>query len=100
MSRFYRFDPKKAAANATKHGVEFADAISTFNDATGIDMYDEKHSKTEDRWFRIGLSQSGVVLVTVYVEYEEGSNSFIRIISSRRAKPDEVLQYLRMRGTT
>jgi hypothetical protein len=98
VSRYFDFDDNKAAKNAVKHGVTFSDAISTFDDELGLDVYDHAHSTREDRWFRVGLSASGVVLVTVYTEEEDGRNTVIRIITSRRAKPDEVERYLRFRG--
>ena len=54
-----------------------------FNDLQRIEIYDEEHSITEDRYNTIGLVDD--VLFVVYTERKES----IRLISARVATPKE-----------
>jgi len=67
----FDWDPRKAAANARKHGILFADAVLG-----------------EERWVTIGMDAVGRILVVVYAWL--GDN--IRIISARPATKRECRQ--------
>ena len=54
-----------------------------FNDLQRIEIYDEEHSITEDRYNTIGLVDD--ILFVVYTERKES----IRLISARVATPKE-----------
>jgi len=80
----------KNLANQKKHGVSFQEARRLF--VSGIDyleVFDEAHSETEDRFLAIGPIPGGLVLV-VWTEQDE---SIIRIISARWATPREQRLY-------
>ncbi len=59
----FEWDPDKADANLTKHGVSFEQASELF--MSGVDfleIFDEAHSVVEERFLAIGPIRSGVVL--------------------------------------
>ncbi|MCY7278822.1 MAG: BrnT family toxin, partial [Phormidesmis sp. CAN_BIN44] len=60
----YQWDREKAAANLNKHGIDFADAASTFSDDLAITVTDERFE--EERFITIGMDALGRVLVVVY----------------------------------
>jgi len=66
------WDPRKAAANLRKHGVDFADAGTVFHDEQAI-----------------GMDALGRVLVVVYTWREDSP----RLISARKATARERRQY-------
>ena len=91
MLRF-EWDENKNRANRKKHGVWFEEAIQCFDDAQALLFFDKDHSDEEDRFLLLGVSGSGRVLVISHCEASEG-HSVIRIISARKAKPQEVKTY-------
>lgn len=84
----FQYDPAKAAANARKHGVSFADAEGVFYDPFASEIADPD-AVDEDRFVRIGESSVGIILVVVYTMRGED----VRLISARRATPHEVREY-------
>lgn len=82
----FEWDEDKSEANRKKHQVRFDEAQTVFLDPQAIDLYDEDHSETEDRFVRIGLSGKLKVLLVVYCERDE---NHIRIISARKATAEE-----------
>lgn len=71
----YQWDREKAAANLNKHGIDFADAVSTFLDALAITITDERFE--EERFITIGMDALGRVLVGgVYVAWQRDSVDF------------------------
>lgn len=78
----FEWDDNKEQKNIAKHGLDFSTAVLVFGDENRIEMYDEAHSETEDRYITIGAI-NGVVTV-LYVVYTERSEA-IRIISARCA---------------
>ena len=83
----FRWDPKKAAANVTKHGVSFEEAQSAFDDDLGAYYPDTLH---EARFILIGHSVKRRLLFVVHAEV---GASFIRIISARKATKHEKAHY-------
>jgi hypothetical protein len=59
----FEWDPRKAEANAAKHGVSFDDAVTVFLDARALDGPDLQHSATERRYLRLGRAADGPALV-------------------------------------
>ena len=84
----FEWDDNKAANNLRKHGVSFVEASTVFADPAGIDEEDD--DPDEERWKRIGLTQSGLLSV-IYTERA----SRIRIISARKATRHEQDSYSR-----
>jgi uncharacterized DUF497 family protein len=83
----YEWDPDKARANVRKHKIEFADAVAVFADEMAITMEDERPE--EDRFVTIGMDTLGRILVVVFTWRGDD----IRIISARKATPNERRQY-------
>ena len=46
----FEWDPRKAEANAVKHGVTFDDAVTVFLDPDALDGPDLQHSSAESRF--------------------------------------------------
>jgi uncharacterized DUF497 family protein len=90
----FEWDPRKAAANAAKHGVSFDEAVSVFLDANGLDGADLQHSTAEERFRRLGRSANGRVLMIAYTLRRSSNVETIRIISARRASRRERAAYL------
>ncbi len=87
----FEWDPRKAAANARKHGVSFEKARSVFADERAKLIDDPDHSEDEDRFIPMGLSSTLRVLIVCHCYREEGN--VIRIISARKATADEAKFY-------
>jgi uncharacterized protein len=85
----FEWDADKAASNAKKHGVSFAEAMTVFGDPLELTIPDPYHSQSEPRYLSIGLSAAGRLLVVAYTEREERT----RILSAREATPKERRQY-------
>jgi uncharacterized DUF497 family protein len=62
----FEWDPRKAEANAAKHGVTFDDAVTVFLDPDALDGPDLQHSSAESRFRRLGRGADGRVLIVAY----------------------------------
>ena len=71
------WDREKELANIRKHGVDFETAVQAFKDIHRKINVDEKHAKSEDRFFCVGKVEGRVL--TVRFTYREGK---IRIIGA------------------
>ena len=87
----FTWDPGKARANLSKHGISFEEAETVFSDDNAILVPDPDHSDAEERFLLIGLSAALRVLVVVHCE--PGPDKTIRFISARRATRSERGQY-------
>jgi len=83
----FEWDPDKARANLRKHGVDFADAATVFDDPLAVTISDE--GAEESRLVTIGRDAEARVVVVVYV----WRGTRIRIISARRATRRERRRY-------
>ncbi len=83
----FEWDESKNRANKRKHRVSFEEAQTVFWDENGRLLDDPDHSKSEDRFILMGLSNNLRVLVVPHT-YRK-SESVIRIISARRANRRE-----------
>jgi uncharacterized DUF497 family protein len=84
----FEWDPRKAASNARKHGIHFADAVSVLEDDRAITMRDDAYG--EERWVTVGMDAVGRILVVVYA----WRGKSVRIISARLATPAERTEYM------
>ena len=84
----FEWDPRKAAANVRKHGIQFADAVVVLEDERALTLRDD--SREEERWVTIGMDALARVLAVVYT----WRGAAARIISARPATPNESRQYL------
>ena len=87
----FEWDPRKARANLTKHGVSFEEAQSVFYDDEALFRDDDEHSDDEERFVLLGLSS--ILRILVVVHCFRGTDDVIRIISARKATPSEAGQY-------
>ncbi len=89
------WDPRKAEANITKHGVTFAQAATVLLDPLHVTVFDTAHSQDEERWFTLGTSNEGKLLAVshTYHQPEQSAQAKVRIISAREATRRERQQY-------
>ena len=85
----FEWDPAKGIENASKHGVEFTEAMTTFGDPLEVVIPDPDHSSGERRFLSVGLSSAGGLLVVAYTERQQR----IRLISAREATARERKAY-------
>ncbi|HEX6903827.1 MAG TPA: BrnT family toxin [Thermoanaerobaculia bacterium] len=84
------WDDAKNLANQRKHGVSFEQAAELFASSSDyLEIFDEAHSESEDRFIAIGPIAQGLVLV-VWTEMDDET---LRIISARWADPREQALY-------
>ncbi|MEW6079257.1 MAG: BrnT family toxin [Thermodesulfobacteriota bacterium] len=83
----YEWDARKAQHNLKKHGVDFADAVSVFDDLNTITIEDA--CEQEQRFVSIGIDCFARILVVVYT----WRGDTIRIISARKATRKEQKHY-------
>ena len=90
----FEWDPRKADANARKHGVSFELASTVFRDPGAKSIYDMDHSTEEERWLTLGIGSTGILLVVhhTFAEIDPGT-AIVRIISGRKATRREQRQY-------
>lgn len=87
----FTWDETKARSNAKKHGVSFDEAQSAFSDERARVIDDPDHSDDEDRFILLGMSSKPRILIVVYAYRDKESH--IRIISARKATPQERALY-------
>ena len=92
-SERFDWDPAKKASNVRKHGITFEEASEVFADPGRIQWISSDPEEDEERWTAVGLVRMRILAV-VYTE----RGDLIRIISARKASPDERRQY--DQGTT
>ena len=85
----YAWDPPKDVLNQRKHGLSLADGIPALEDPNRDCLIDDRFDYGEERLITLGLNQQQVLYV-VTTEWDEET---IRIISVRRADPDELERY-------
>ncbi len=83
----YQWDPEKAAINLRKHGIDFADAATIFEDEAALTVTDDVAE--EERFVTLGMDALGRLLVVVYTWREAD----LRIISARKATRAERMRY-------
>ena len=102
----FEYDPEKNRKNIEKHGISFQSAARVFFDYDRIELYDEGHSETEDRYDTIGDTSAGNLTTIgtlqdtpridniLFVAYTE------RIVSDKPGKPEEVIRLISARMAT
>jgi len=83
----FEWDHHKAASNLKRHRIDFADAVTVFDDLNAITIDDPDHN--EHRFITIGIDAYARLLVVVYTWREEN----IRLISARKATKQEQKYY-------
>jgi uncharacterized protein len=94
MDYDFEWDPTKATENASKHGVTFEEAATILLDPLALSVFDEAHSEDEERWFTIGQSSAGNLLVVVHTfEADAPTHARVRVISARKPTSRERQSY-------
>ncbi len=84
------WDKNKNKENIRKHGIAFEEAKEVFNDPNAIEFYDKLHStENEDRYICIGDIGNYLLIVVIFTD----RNGVTRIISARKAEPEEEAVY-------
>jgi uncharacterized DUF497 family protein len=83
------WDEVKNLANRRKHGISFEEAEELFSSYDYLEIFDESHSESEDRFIAIGPIASGLILIA----WTERDNDTRRIISARWADEREQALY-------
>jgi len=76
-------------ANRKKHGVMFEEGITVFGDPLSLNMPDPDHSRSEQRYIVMGMSDRYRLLVVCYTEIDQNT----RINSARQATRAERKSY-------
>ncbi len=90
MDLVFEWDRIKANLNFPKHGVNFTEAITVFNNPLAKIFDDEAHSKNEKREIIIGHSSRGRLLIIIFTERKQ---NLIRLINARVATKKERKDY-------
>ena len=83
----FEWDQNKASANLKKHRIDFADAVTVFDDLNAVTIDD--HDYAEERFITIGMDAYGRIIVVVYT----WRGDIIRLISARKATKREQKYY-------
>ena len=89
----FAWDGRKARLNLVKHGVSFEEAQTVLLDEDARLITDPDHSDTEERFVMLGFSLQARCLIVIHC-YRE-ADTVIRLISARRATPQEESMYWR-----
>ena len=89
----FEWDPEKNEINIRKHGVNFDEAETVFEDEMAIMIYDENNSDTEERFKIVGISAKLRELTVCHCY--RNSDDITRIISARKATTSEIKLYKR-----
>lgn len=84
----FEWDDIKEAENWKKHKVWFDEASTALKDPLMVEFLDD--SKGDERWIAFGMSSKLRLLI---VAYEVKSEDAARIISARKATPNERKEY-------
>ena len=87
----FEWDERKNRTNRRKHRVSFEEAQTAFADEHGLLIDDPEHSDTEKRFVLLGMSSALRILIVCHCYRAAGD--VIRIISARRADPQERKDY-------
>ena len=85
------WDENKHDDNIKKHGIDFYEAATVFDDPYAVMEYDEEHSYCEERFVIIGISENMRVLIVCHCFRDDDDK--VRIISARKATRPEANQY-------
>ena len=90
----FEWDPRKAEANFSKHGISFEEAAEVFRDPLALTIPDDEHSVGEFRWITLGRdARSQFVLVVHTYDQPDEAMARIRIISARKPSRAEIHEY-------
>ena len=91
----FEWNSTKADAKLKKHSVSFEEAKTVFYDEFAT-LFEDEYAQGEERFILLGKSHLSRVLVVVHCERGR-NNEVVRIISARKATPNEQKHYRRAR---
>ena len=89
------WDENKNIKNMAKHGIDFNDAITIFDDDERLEALDTRNDYGEERLQVIGEAKPGVLMVAYTWRHDATTR---RIISARTASAKERALYNSMKG--
>lgn len=84
----FEWDDGKAASNQRDHGVTFEMAREAFRDAFAVEWIDDRQDAAEPRFAMLAMVESRLLFVAYTMRGDR-----IRIISARKAEPQERRRY-------
>ena len=84
----FTWDERKNRINKRKHGVGFETAVLVFDDPYHVSRLDREVAG-ELRWQTIGMVKGMQVLLVAHTMLEFGNAEVARVISARKATPQE-----------
>jgi uncharacterized protein len=84
----FTWDERKNRSNKRKHGVGFETAVLVFDDPYHVSRLDREVAG-ELRWQTIGMVRGIQVLLVAHTLVESGDAEIVRVISARKATPQE-----------
>ncbi len=90
----FEWDDNKNKKNIDKHGIDFNDALTIFDDDDRIEAIDDRNDYGEERLQVIGEAKPGVLMVAYTWRH---NNTTRRLISARIASKNERAMYNRMK---
>lgn len=89
MAIAFTCDTAKKESNRVKHGVSFEEAMEALSDPLAYTVVDVRHPASEVRFFSVGRTLSGRVVVVGFADYGD----VVRIITARMATRRERQAY-------
>ena len=89
MAINFEWDPAKAASNLQKHGIDFYDATTVFDDPHRVAVNVTKPEHGEIRYLIVGMMSNGRMASVIYTI----RNHRARIISARKVRKNEQRDY-------
>lgn len=89
----YDWDESKNESNQKKHNISFEKASEVFDDAYRIEYPGTPNTSNENRFLTVGKVMGRFIIAVVYTMRD----TFIRIISARQARRNEIKDYIRIK---
>jgi len=87
IERTFTWDDDKQEINIKKHGIDFLEAATVFDDENALITHDPDHSQDEDRFVILGFSKRVRLLIVCHCYRTD--DEVVRIISARKANRKE-----------
>ena len=87
IERTFTWDDDKQEINIKKHGIDFLEAATVFDDENALITHDPDHSQDEDRFVILGFSKNVRLLIVCHCYRTD--DEVVRIISARKANRKE-----------
>ena len=88
----FEWDSRKDRGNRAKHDVGFHTAAQVFDDPLALPRLD-RIVNGEERWWTLGETHAGTLLVVVHTYRQQDDADVVRIISARKADRHERRAY-------